>query len=296
MVDGATTTNVTPYGNMQTYFTPLLRKLSRQVLLPDLVLASNPHDEPEDGGPWVAYCNTPFHSSNLLLPAREGVSTPLRCGPNCDPFTDLVKRQPTAVFLGSSTGWSSGHRQAAVTAGVLHNISVYSGYTKLIDLPASNSAPSDEILPNTTKPKLSLAKQVSKFKYIINADGHCAALRLRHLLASDSVVFWIESNEVEWFYPLLIPYTHYIPMQFDKGAKDPLPDIMQKLAWAERNPLIMAKVVPNTNHFAATHLSDHALTCYSIRLLHEYAALFHDSHELEAVAQAGYHKRHHNIW
>ena len=299
---GVAATKIAPYGNMQTYFVPLLKKITRKAFLPDFAFASNVLDEPEDdvdrqGGPWLGYCNTPFNATNLLLPAREGVSKRLRCGPTCNPFSNQDTREAKAVFLGSSTGWSSGHRQAAITAGILHSGSVYSGYTKLLDLPAVDALQPAEVLPSETKPKLSLADQVKEYKYIINADGHCAALRLRHLLASDSAVLWIDSNQKEWFYPMLTPYTHYISVTFDKGTIDPLPDIVEKIAWAEQNPQIVATIVDNANAFAMKFLSEHALTCYSLHLLNEYAGLFHYAHKLQDVARSGqFRKVHRNTY
>lgn len=302
VVNGVAATKVAPYGNMQTYFIPLLKQLTKKALLPDFVFASNVLDEPEDdverqGGPWFGYCNTPFNATNLLLPAREGVSERLRCGPYCQPFSSQDNREAKAVFLGSSTGWASGHRQAAITAGLLHNGSVYSGYTKLLDLPAVGALQPAQVLPSKITTKVSLADQVKRFKYIINADGHCAALRLRQLLASDSVVFWIESSEIEWFYPLLTPYVHYIPLQFDKGADDPLPNIVETVAWAEQNPQTMATIVENANTFAMKLLSEHALTCYSLQLFDEYAKLFQDAHKLQDVARSGqFRKVHRHNW
>ena len=47
---------------------------------------------------------------------------------------------------------------------------------------------------------------MDKYKYIVQADGNCAALRLPELLSSDSAVFIISSNEQEWYYPLLLPF------------------------------------------------------------------------------------------
>ena len=292
VVNGVASTQVAPFRNMQTYQVPLLKKLTGKAMLPDLVLACNVFDHPEDdiargGGPWFGYCNMPFQSTNLLLPARDGVSTHLRCGSNCEPFTNLDRREAKAVFLGSSTGWTSGHRQGAIVAGLLHNESIYSGYTRLVDLPPIDSLEEDH-MPHSTEAKMSLADQVKQYKYIINADGHCAALRLRQLLASDSAVLWIESNQVEWFYPLLQPFVHYIPIQYDvnQAESDPLPDLVEKLAWAEANPKLIANIVHNANKFATTHLSEHALSCYSFQLLDEYARLFYDSHKLQDLAKS----------
>ncbi len=41
MVNNVVFTRVAPYGNMQTYYVPLFRKLSGKAVLPDLMLASN---------------------------------------------------------------------------------------------------------------------------------------------------------------------------------------------------------------------------------------------------------------
>ena len=151
-------------------------------------------------------------------------------------------------------------------AGILHNETVYSGYTQVIDLPDSDLLATEEVLEHT-KPHMELAEQVSKYKYIVNADGHCAALRMRQLLASDSAVFWVETNQIEWFYPLLQPFVHYIPVRHaEYEVADPLHDLVNKVEWAEQNPAKVAAIVRNANKFAAAHLSDHAFSCYSIQL------------------------------
>ena len=56
--------------------------------------------------------------------------------------------------------------------------------------------------------------QVTLYKYIVNVEGNCAALRLKQLLAGPSAVFFVQSDEIEWFYPLLKPFVHYIPVSF----------------------------------------------------------------------------------
>ena len=58
------------------------------------------------------------------------------------------------------------------------------------------------------------ALQVAQYKYVVNVEGNCAALRLKYLLAGPSAVFFVQSDEIEWFYPLLKPFVHYIPVTF----------------------------------------------------------------------------------
>ena len=281
----------TPALNMAAIYIPLLRTLTKTVFLPDLVLAGNVWDLPEDdtfkeGGPWFGFCNTMFITTNLLLPSGSAVSSQLSCGKRCRPFTKSDKRIPKAIFLGSSTGWVHGRRNAVVLAGMLHNDSVYSGYTQMIDLPAEVT-PEDTAYSQLKEP-MDLTEQVSKYKYMIVADGHCATVRMHQLLASDSAVFWVETNLFEWFYPLLQPYVHYIPVRFlQNEPQDPLRDIVDKVSWAERHPEKVAAIVKNANHFAFTHLSDHSLTCYSVQVLDGYAGLIHDPQLLQSIAAAG---------
>ena len=280
-----------PVLNTAAIWIPLLKRLARKVSLPDFVLAGNVWDLPEDdakrGGPWFGFCNILFMTTNILLPSGPGLVSSLRCGRKCQPFTKSDRRFPKAIFLGSSTGWIYGRRNAVVLAGMLHKDTVYSGYTQMVDLPAGG-VPAEDAALASLKPEMDLAEQVKNYKYIIVADGHCATIRTHAVLASDSAVFWVETNLIEWFYPLLQPYVHYIPVRLLKHEpQDPLQDIVDKIAWAKSNPEKVAAIVKNANQFAVTHLSDHALTCYSVQMLDEYARVFQDPEVLPGIAAGG---------
>lgn len=282
-----------PVLNMAATWVPLLQNLARQVILPDLILAGDVWDLPEDdakrGGPWFGYCNMLYMTTNIMLPSGPGLDDMqhLGCGRKCQPFTSSDHRHPKAIFLGSSTGWMHGRRNAVVVAGLLHKDIVYSGYTQMIDLPA-DGVPEEDAALAKLKPRMDLVDQVQRYKYIINADGHCAAMRMRDLLASDSAVLWVESNQIEWFYLLLQPYVHYIPVRLlAHEPQDPLRDIVDKVFWAESNPEKVAAIVKNANQFAKTHLSAHAFTCYSVQMLDEYARLFQDPQILPGIAAGG---------
>lgn len=60
---------------------------------------------------------------------------------------------------------------------------------------------------------------MTRYKYIVNVEGHCSALRLKHLLAGPSAVLFVQSEEIEWFYPLLNPFVHYIPVRFERTGE-----------------------------------------------------------------------------
>lgn len=53
------------------------------------------------------------------------------------------------------------------------------------------------------------------YKYLFNFRGVAASFRLKHLFLCDSVVFHVGSDWLEFFYPALKPWIHYIPVRND---------------------------------------------------------------------------------
>lgn len=277
-----------PVANAATGLVPLLAELASKVVLPDMILAGNIMDLPEDdiqreGGPWFGYCNIMFQTTNVLYPAGSPVTEKLSCGRQCVPFSKQDNRGNKAIFLGSSTGGLQGRRRAVVHAGMKSPDRIVSGYTQLIDIEQDTQDP--VINRSNVKAAISMADQVKQYKFVINTDGHSAALRLRHLLASDSVVFWTASDQVEWFYSLLVPFVHFVPIRYDAhDVNVTAADILAKLHWAEQHPEQMAAISRNANDFAQLHLTEHATQCYSVQLFDEYSRLFSDPlrvHQLE---------------
>lgn len=67
------------------------------------------------------------------------------------------------------------------------------------------------------------------YKYLLWVPGNCAALRLAAQLSSDAAVFKLDSPEIEWYYPLLQPWIHYIPVRcHHKCRGQGYPDSMYK--------------------------------------------------------------------
>ena len=74
---------------------------------------------------------------------------------------------------------------------------------------------------------------------MVNVEGNCAALRLKYLLAGPSAVFFVQSDEIEWFYPLLKPFVHYIPVKYRRTGKHVVKMILSVLLggrWGKCNP------------------------------------------------------------
>ena len=61
----------------------------------------------------------------------------------------------------------------------------------------------------------------------------------------------IDSPELEWYYPLLKPYEHYIPMV----ANESWVNLEEVIGWAEAHQEEVAKIVENATAFAIRYLS-----------------------------------------
>lgn len=68
----------------------------------------------------------------------------------------------------------------------------------------------------------------SSYKYLIYAEGHCAACRYGFMMQLGSVILKVESQCVAdqmWYFPLLRPYYDHIPVKAD------LSDLQSVLEW-----------------------------------------------------------------
>lgn len=52
-------------------------------------------------------------------------------------------------------------------------------------------------------------------RYLFNFRGVAASFRLKHLFLCDSVVFHVGDEWIEFFYPAMKPWVHYIPVKKD---------------------------------------------------------------------------------
>jgi hypothetical protein len=69
-----------------------------------------------------------------------------------------------------------------------------------------------------------------RYKYLINIDGNSCAWDSMFLkLKSNSVVFHVDNDNIQWYYDSLIPWKHYIPIKPD------LSDLHLKFKWALAN-------------------------------------------------------------
>ena len=277
-------------------FVRYIQHISTIVALPDMILPLNPADEPlaemkesEDPRPLLAFCKVPGFSDVLIPNTAEGA--PTKCEQKCSFTSDVHQktcfdagdvfkrsfstrgdrkrlvsgqgdpRKASVVWRGTTGGFGglSKGRHVLLQLGVDRPDLVDSGVS---DWNEDIFGPHGGKL----KPHMTMRDQVNKYKYQAWLPGNCASIRLALQLAADAAVFKVEHDDMEWYYPLLKPYVHYIPVT----ANVTHTDLVDKMDWAERHPNVVRNIVMSANQFARKFLSNTARDCYFIQLAHKF--------------------------
>ena len=80
---------------------------------------------------------------------------------------------------------------------------------------------------HSTRPREDLLA-MSKYKYLLSAEGNDVSTGLKWMLYSNSVVFMAPPTVTTWaMEDLLLPFVHYVPLADDYS------NLMEMIAWAE---------------------------------------------------------------
>jgi len=110
--------------------------------------------------------------------------------------------------------------------------------------------------------RLSLQQQ-SEYKYILNLEGNVAAYRLSYEMSSGSVILLAKSKWKMWYKNMLIPYTHYVPVQ------ENLEDLVTQIIWCINNDEKCRQIASNAKSFYDKYLGTKGLLDFwQIRLWH----------------------------
>ncbi|KAL3136318.1 hypothetical protein ABBQ38_005582 [Trebouxia sp. C0009 RCD-2024] len=247
-------------GLLPSYFS-LLKSLSLKMVLPDLALPFNSGDKPSQpvnqsqGGkhtPVLSFCTTPAHSDILFPSVLEGDVS--KCYEVPKYATHRLHR---AVWRGTADpfdGWRKG-MSAFLQLGLEHPELIDSGVSMWSSELMNQTLPDKRFL----KESLSFEEQVAMYRYLIWTPGNCASGRLASQLASDAAVFKVESDESEWYYPLLKPFVHYIPLEANSTHVN-LADMMY---WARHHQSEVDAIVSEANKLARLYLSVTGRDCYN---------------------------------
>jgi len=116
------------------------------------------------------------------------------------------------------------------------------------------------------------AKEVSleshcAYKYLFNYRGVAASFRFKHLFLCRSLVFHVGDEWIEFFYPALKPWVHFIPVR--SGASEH--ELERLLEFARGNDGLVSKIAARGRHFVWNHLKMTDIECYWRHLLIEYS-------------------------
>ncbi|XP_035429729.2 O-glucosyltransferase rumi homolog [Spodoptera frugiperda] len=108
-----------------------------------------------------------------------------------------------------------------------------------------------------------------KYKYLFNYRGVAASFRFKHLFLCKSLVFHVGDQWLEFFYPSLKPWVHYVPIS-PRASQE---DIKQLINFFKENDELANEIANRGFLHIWDHLTDKDVKCYWRRLLKKYAKL-----------------------
>jgi protein glucosyltransferase len=108
-----------------------------------------------------------------------------------------------------------------------------------------------------------------KYKYLFNFRGVAASFRFKHLFLCRSLVLHVGNEWMEFFYPLMIPWFHYIPIESSSNSHD-IQDIVE---FAMENDGVAEMIANEGYQFVWNHLKQEDVECYWKMLLVDYSKL-----------------------
>lgn len=106
-----------------------------------------------------------------------------------------------------------------------------------------------------------------KYKYLFNYRGVAASFRFKHLFLCKSLVFHVGDQWLEFFYPSLKPWVHYVPIS-PRASQE---DIKQLINFFKENDELANEIANRGFLHIWDHLTDKDVKCYWRRLLKKYA-------------------------
>ncbi|MPC32121.1 O-glucosyltransferase rumi [Portunus trituberculatus] len=108
-----------------------------------------------------------------------------------------------------------------------------------------------------------------QYKYLFNYRGVAASFRFKHLFLCGSLVFHSEDRWIEFFYPRMKPWVHYIPVRTGASKNE----IRELLQFAQENDPVVSQIAERGQNFIKNHLRMKDVLCYWKKLLVSYASL-----------------------
>jgi protein glucosyltransferase len=107
-----------------------------------------------------------------------------------------------------------------------------------------------------------------QFKYLAAIDGNtCTWRRVPWIMLSNSVLVKQDTENVEWFYSAMKPYTHYVPLNLK------LTNIFQQLEWMKSHDTEVRQISQNAQDFVKNNLMSDDIEAQTAIILNEYSKI-----------------------
>lgn len=108
-----------------------------------------------------------------------------------------------------------------------------------------------------------------RYKYLFNYRGVAASFRLKHLFLCRSLVFHVGDDWLEFYYPSLKPWVHYVPVSPDASQQQ----IKRLVQFFKDNDALGKEIAERGFQHIWDNLTDKDVKCYWRRLLKKYSKL-----------------------
>ncbi len=127
-----------------------------------------------------------------------------------------------------------------------------------------------EILDILFEKNMTRVKEIDhlKYKYLMSIDGNnCTWGRPVWIMLANSVLVKQETSKIQWFYPAMKPYVHYVPVN------ERLTDIFSQIEWMKTHDQELQQISQNAQKFVKNNLMPEHLDAQTVLILNEYHKL-----------------------
>ena len=108
-----------------------------------------------------------------------------------------------------------------------------------------------------------------QYKYLFNFRGVAASFRFKHLFLCGSLVIHVGEEWLEFFYPAMKPWIHYVPLDENASEKD----ITDLIYFLKEHDDLVREIAEQGQKFIMNHLRFEEIKCYWRNLLRKYQKL-----------------------
>lgn len=252
-----------------------LSSLCRAVRVPDVMFLFSSHDFYDGGNFPVLTFSKKKSWNSILMPdfealegygnIRANVQEASRQYPWSEKIDKLFWRGATTGGVFAPNSYASFPRSLAVSYSLQHPDLMDARFTNVVqDTPGMSELLQQNGMMGDF---VSIGKSL-KYKYLVDIDGNANTYsRCFWILLSNSVLFKIDSEYVQWYYSLLQDNQNYISILPD------LSDLEGKIYWGRSNDSQLQQIAINGQHTAEHHLSHEAVLAYFFCFLKTLASM-----------------------